>query len=470
MKKRLLALFIAITTLLVPISALSAETGAEEANILNAILQLLENNYRYDIDNKEILKDVMETALKKDPSLFEAFADAIIENMDEHTQYYTKEEFEQFFSSVEKAYAGIGAYISRIDKYCIIAGFLPDSPAQKAGLMENDKIISVNGENVEKCDRDEVVSKIRGDENTTVSITVLRDDKYFTYSVTRQILHELTVNYGQLENNIGYIEITNFSSATSNEFKDALRDLKNRGISRFIIDLRNNPGGVTQQALLSAGQLIPYNATMIRISAKGQEDLVVTNDVKGEKVKLAVLINENTASAAELFSAAIKDNKAGVIIGTKSYGKGSMQNTVGLGKFGGIKYTTAEFLSPDGNKINKVGINPDILVQNITREATIADFEPLTYTEKFYLGDSSEQIYAIKQRLSALKFFSGTMDNYFDETLDLAVKQFQSCTNLCPCGDLDFTTQTFINNLALEAIITEDTQLKSAHKYLTELK
>lgn len=470
MKKRLLALFISITILLVPVSALSAEQGVEEANILNAILRLLENNYRYDVDSQKILSDVMESALKKDPSLFEAFADAIIENMDEHTQYYTKEEFEQFFSSVEKEYAGIGAYISRIDKYCIIAGFLPDSPAQKAGLMENDKIISVNGENVEKYDRDAVVSLIRGEENTTVSITVLRDDKYFTYSITRQILHELTVSSALLENNIGYIEITNFSSATAKEFSDALRDLKNRGISRFIIDLRNNPGGVTEQALLSAGQLIPYDATMVRISTKGKDDIIVTNDVKGEKVKLAVLINENTASAAELFSAAIKDNKAGVIIGVKSYGKGSMQNTVGLGKFGGIKYTTAEFLSPNGNKINKVGINPDLLVQNITREATTADFEPLTYQEKFYIGDTNEQIYAIKQRLAALKFFSGIMDNYFDETLDLAVKQFQSYTNLCPCGDLDFTTQTFINNLALEALVTEDTQLLTAHKYLTELK
>ena len=155
-------------------------------------------------------------------------------------------------------------------------------------------------------------------------------------------------------------------------------------------------------------------------------------------------------------------------MGVKTYGKGTMQNSLSLGDYGGIKLTVSEFFTPNGDTIDKVGISPDEYVTNVKRLATAEDFEPLTFEKKFYLGDSHPQIIALKERLRVLRYFGGDMDEYFDATLDNAVKRFQADTGLCPCGDLDFTTQTFINNLVLETEVLVDTQLDKAFEYLTK--
>lgn len=471
MKKRILAFLVALATLFTPVLS-SAETvqqkNTTQTNITNAIIDYLKKNYQFEFDEDKALKEVVKTVLNNHPELYNEIATAIMGTLDEYSKFYTKDEFEAFFSQVESEYAGIGAYLTRKDGNCVVTGFLKDSPAQKSGIAEGDVILKINGEDVAHKDPDYVASKAKGDENTPVIITVSRDGLILDFTVIRATLRGNTVNYTLLDNSVGYLDISNFSSQTGEEVTDAVRDLKNRGADRFIVDLRNNPGGVTGQALLSASVFLPKDAPMLTVKSKSEGDYVYTNPNSGKIEKLVVLVNENSASAAEIFTAAIKDNKAGTIIGTKTYGKGTMQNTIGLGDFGGIKVTSSEFLTPNGDMIYKVGITPDILVANKTRYATANDFAKLTFENKFYAGDEDEQIAALKSRLAAMGYFRGTNDSYFDTALFNAVTAFQSAVGLYPCGDLDFSTQIAISNMVSETKITEDTQFNTAFEYIVK--
>ena len=465
MKKRILALVLA-GLMLMQVSVFAE--GEQAFNLANALKEYIDVNYKYEMDDDAVIEFLMKELLTRDPELFEEVAAALMNSLDEHSKYYTKEEFDEFFAYVESEYSGIGAYLTSNGETCVVTGFLKGSPAEKAGMIQGDIIYKVNGEIVTGLDSNEVATKARGETGTSVNITVLRDGKEITFTIVRERLNENTVNHTLLEKNVAYIQILNFSSVTGQEFTDVLTEYKEQGIKKYIVDLRNNSGGVTSEALTAVSNFIGKDKPLLKISNKRTGDSTYYNPRYGEKQELVVLINENTASAAEIFAAAIKDNKAGILMGVKSYGKGTMQNTLGLGEFGGIKLTVSEFFTPNGDEINKVGISPDEHVVNIERYAQKEDFEPLTFQKKFYLGDSDPQIYALKERLRVMNYFGGDMDEYFDTTLDAAVKRFQTDTGLYPCGDLDFTTQTFIQNLVLESKVMEDTQLDKAFEYLTK--
>lgn len=466
MKKRFLAIILVLVMAVTPISALAE--GEASYNLANALKNYVDANYKYEMDDDAVIDFLMKELLTRNPELFAEVASVIMESLDEHSKYYTKEEFDEFFAYVESEYSGIGAYLTSDGEYCKVTGFLDGSPAEKAGMLADDIIYKVNGEVVTGLDSNAVATKARGETGTSVEITVLRDGKEITFKIIREKLNENTVEHTLLDENVAYIQILSFSSATGQEFTDALTQYKRQGIKKYIVDLRNNSGGVTNEALTAVSNFIEKDKPLLKVSNKRTGEYTYYNPRYGEKQELVVLINENTASAAEIFAAAIKDNKAGIIMGTKSYGKGTMQNTLSLGDFGGIKLTVSEFFTPNGEEINKVGIAPDEYVANVERLATAEDFEPLTYEKKFYLGDSDPQILALKDRLRVLRYFGGDMDEYFDATLDAAVKRFQTDTGLYPCGDLDFTTQTFIQNLVLEATVLEDTQLDKAYEYLTK--
>ena len=466
MKKRLLALILAFIVAVMPL-CVSAE-GEQSFNLANALKGYIDANYMYEMDKDAVVEYLMKELLTRNPEMFEDVARVLLDSLDEHSKYYTKEEFDEFFAYVESEYSGIGAYLSSEGEYCKVTGFLKGAPSEKAGMLEGDLIYKINGEVVKGLDSNAVAIKARGETGTAVDITVLRDGKEITFTIIREKLNENTVEHTLLEKDVAYIRIINFSSATGQEFTDALTEYKIKGIKKYIIDLRNNTGGVTSEALTAASNFIEKGKPLLKVNNKRTGEYTHFNPRYGEKQEMVVLINENTASAAEIFAAAIKDNDAGVLMGTKTYGKGTMQNTLGLGDFGGIKLTVSEFFTPNGDEINKVGISPDEYVANIERLATAEDFEPLKFEKKFYLGDSDPQIVALKERLRVLQYFGGDMDEYFDATLDAAVKRFQADTGLCPCGDLDFTTQTFINNLVFEATVMEDTQLDKAFEYLTK--
>ena len=312
----------------------------------------LENVIESEYYQKVSEEDLIDGALK---GLFEGLNDP-------YSQYYTSDEFQTLKEQTSGSFVGIGVYIgvnSENDKITIISP-IEGSPAQKSGIKSGDVVVKVNGKSIESKTVDEVIKQIKGKENTTVNLTVERDGKEIDFDITRKTIVTKSVSSEVKEDNIGYLRITSFDENTYKEFKEAVTSLQKKNIKSLIIDLRDNPGGLLDICVDIADYLL------------GEGTIVYTKDNKGEtqyyksdknKVDLpiVVLINENSASASEILTAAIVDNKAGIAVGTTSYGKGLVQSVKEFNDGTGYKLTTAQYYTPNGDYINKQGIKPDIV-------------------------------------------------------------------------------------------------------------
>ena len=457
--KRITAIILTFVMLVLPLSAFAEDkTASVEASVVDVVMQYIEDNYRFDIDNKAMLDKVIREILDKEPEFYDEILDAILSSLDEHSKYYTPKEYDDFFSYVEVEIVGIGAYLENDGEYVKVASLIPDSPAEKSGLKANDRIISANGTSLKNMGSEYAASTIRGEAGSIVELEIERDGK-----------KTKTTAGALFEDNIGYIQIASFSSATSSHFKEDMDFLIKEGAQKFIIDLRNNTGGVTDEALKCAGYFLPDGVPLMTLKTKTQTDVITNQSSSGKNYPLAVLVNESSASASEIVSAALKYNGAAQIIGKTTYGKGTMQNTASLGEFGGIKLTLAEFCGPDGETINGQGVLPDIYVDNVRKPVEEGYFDTLKYENKFAVGDDDEQISVLKKMLIILGYLSASnTDGHFDMGLYNAVKNFQKDNGLFSYGVLDFSTQMAINNLAYDASYLEDTQLNKAIEVLKE--
>ncbi len=467
MKRRILALLLAVLIIIPNVAFASGNTDPEGFAVITTLFNFVKHFYQFDVDDSAANENIIKEVLRENPDAFQTIIKAFMGTLDEHSVYYTKEEFESFNNYIESGFAGIGITYLRENGKMVVSATVENSPAYKAGIQPGDIIAAVDGVSLYECDTDFAASLIRGNEGTSVVITVERGSEKFDVTLIRATLHDITVNYSMLEDDIAYFNITMFGSETAKEFEKAYEELQQYNPKGYIIDLRYNTGGVTDAALSCLSYFLPKGAVTMNIYSKTQGTEVYKNKKDGKKQNVAVLVNEFSASASEIFTAAIKDNEAGVIVGTKTYGKGTSQTTVGLGEYGGLKLTIAEFQSPNGNRIDGVGITPDVYVKNVSKKAEAGDYEKLEYKTIYKQGDSGDEIYAIKQRLSATGYFKGTMDSYFDLSLVNAVKAIQKETGLFVYGVADITTQTVINNLALEAEIMIDSQFNEA---LTQVK
>lgn len=292
---------------------------------------------------------------------------------DDYSCYYTAEEYKKFMEVSEGNYEGIGAYISTNSSgYCYIVSPMKDSPAEESGIKAGDIIYKVDDKIVTDKTSDEIVAMIKGKEGTKVKITVAREgeDDYLDFVVTRKKIESPTVSYEVKKDNIGYIEVTSFDNVTTNQFKEALIELQKKKVKGLVIDLRNNPGGNLDvvvdmlDVFLSKGQLIVYTE-----DKKGNrtETYRAKNDAIVD-LPLAVLVNENSASASEIFAGAIKDYKIGKIVGKTTFGKGIVQTVLPLKDGSAIKFTIAKYFTPKGKYIHGKGIKPDVEIEFSKKE------------------------------------------------------------------------------------------------------
>ena len=264
-------------------------------------------------------------------------------------------------------YGGIGAYISLDETYNIakIAGVMKDSPAEKAGLKADDLIYKVDGKLTDGMSLDDVVSLVKGEEGTTVNLTIARkgEDDYLEIKVKREIIDAPTVDTKVLDNDIGYIEVAGFESVTADQFREGLSDLQSKNIKGLIIDLRNNPGGDVDVCVDMARQILPKGLVFYMVDSSGKKTEYKCDGKNKLKIPLAVLVNGNSASASEIFSGAVQDSKIGTLVGTQTFGKGIVQTVYSLTDGTAVKITTANYYTRSGHNINKVGITPDIEVK-----------------------------------------------------------------------------------------------------------
>ena len=298
---------------------------------------------------------------------------------DPHSIYLAPQLYNQIKAETSGAFGGIGVYMGLENETVYIVGVIPDGPGEKIGLKEGDAILAVDSKPVAEIGYEEVALKIRGEVGTTVDLLIHRDgDEDKTYTITRDIIKVQTVRSKMLDNGIGYLRISNFSDNTGKEFKNEVAKLESDGMKGLILDLRHNPGGVVTSCVEVAKQIVPAGPIVSVIQRDGTKE-VYMSDLPQTKFPIAVLIDQNSASAAEILSGALQDTKAGVIVGMKSYGKGSIQTLYPMFHDDGLKLTIAKYYTPNGRSIDGVGVTPDFEVQlespvTMTRDLNL-DFE-----------------------------------------------------------------------------------------------
>ncbi len=287
---------------------------------------------------------------------------------DPYSVYYTAEEYAQLQESTSGNYCGIGAVVSQAKDTGVITIVRPfsGSPAEKAGAKKNDILYKVEGEEVTGIDIDKVVLKLKGDEGTTVNITVYRPStkEYIDMSVVRRNIEVPTVEYKMLDEKakIGYVQIVEFDDITEKQFGEAINSLKGQGAKGIIFDLRDNPGGNYNVGCNMLDSLLP-EGTIVSTKDKYDREEKVESDKEELGLPMVVIQNENSASASEIFAGAIQDFKAGKIVGTRSFGKGIVQNLIPLGDGSAIKITVEKYYTPSGKNIHGSGILPDVEVE-----------------------------------------------------------------------------------------------------------
>ncbi len=283
---------------------------------------------------------------------------------DPYSEYYTKEEFKLLKEQTLGSFVGIGIYMTSNDNdNIVVQSVIKNHPAEKSGLKAGDIILKVDGDKVSASKSSLASSKIKGKAGTSVVLTIQRDGKEFDVKVKREEITVESVKSEVKDDNIGYITITSFDKNTYKEFKEAVTSLQKKNIDSLIIDLRNNPGGLLDVCVDIADYLLG-EGTIVYTKDNQDKKQYYKSDKNKIDLPIVVLINENSASASEILTAAIVDNKAGIAIGTTSYGKGLVQSFSEFKDGTGYKLTTAQYYTPSGNYINKQGIKPNIEEKN----------------------------------------------------------------------------------------------------------
>lgn len=333
-----------------------AEGHLQEMEMLKG---LIDENFLFDYEEKDLY----------DGSLKGMFANL----GDPYTQYYTKEEFSKLMESIDGRYKGIGVLVQASKEGLIkVVQVFDDSPAKEAGMKAGDYITKVEGKEFSSDQMEEAVALMKGDEDTTVNITIKRisDDKPegedIDLKVDRRDVRVDTVDESIKEvdgKKIGYIHIKSFDDVTKEDFDKSYKKLKDGGIEGLVLDLRNNPGGSLDVCLDIADKFLDEGTIVTTKDKKGN---VVTeeSDAEMDDIPMTVLVNENSASASEILSGALKDRKRAKVIGEKTFGKGIVQKLFPLNDGSGAKITISEYHTPSGSKINKIGVSPDIEATN----------------------------------------------------------------------------------------------------------
>ena len=304
------------------------------------------------------LGDVDEAALED--SLYHGLVDGLD---DPYSTYYSEEELEEVMESAEGIYYGIGAYIGldTASGYCKITKVMDGTPAMEAGLQAEDIIVEVNGEDMWGITTSEIVTYIKGPENTTVDLTIYREGEldYLDITVERRKIETPTVVYEMDENKIATIQITQFDEVTTDQFKDSLKQAEQEGMKALVLDLRDNPGGSLATVVDIAGELLPKGLVVYTEDRAGERNEYKSDGKNEIQVPVVVLVNENSASASEILAGAIQDYKKGTILGTTTFGKGIVQKIFPMSDGSALKLTISHYYTPAGNDIHGVGIVPD---------------------------------------------------------------------------------------------------------------
>lgn len=325
--------------------------GMSNTAKIRQIEEMLDTYYVEDYD-KELAEELMYTGLVAgvgDPYTYYLSADSLAEQVEKNSGHFV----------------GIGVEIyAGDDGYIVVSSVTPGGPAEAAGILAEDKITEVDGESITGKAAADVSALVKGEEGTDVTLTIFREStgEVLEKTVTRQDIQVQTVSWRMMDDNIGYISITNFRENTYNQFKEALDTLEAEGMEKLVLDLRNNTGGLVKSAHEIGEELLPEGIMVYTMDKEGNREDTLCDDVYND-VPMVVLVNGNSASAAEILAGAIQDTGRGELIGTTTFGKGLVQRLFTLPDGSGLNVTIQKYYTPNGTSIHGVGITPDYEVE-----------------------------------------------------------------------------------------------------------
>ena len=420
---------------------------------LYAAYDQLHAEYYQDIDDEELINGAI---------------NGMIDSLDDpYSDYMNQEEASQFLEGISSSFQGIGAEIQERNGYINVVSPIKNSPAEKAGIMPGDTITAVDGESIQGMSASEAVMLIRGEKGSEVTLTVQRGEmaEPMEFKIVRDEIPIETVYAEMIGDNVAHIQITSFSENTYDELLTAITDMEGKGMEAMVMDVRQNPGGLLTTALDISDLFIEEGKEMFEVQSKGAEPEIYMSS-PGTKVKVPVtlLIDGGSASASEILAGAMSESADIQLIGEKTFGKGTVQTASDLEDGSNLKFTTAKWLTPDGNWIHDKGIKPDVEVA-YPEYASLPVLDPSVEVKD---GTISEHVRTAEKMLVALGYEVGEVDGVFEENLQEAVETFQEDKELEVTGVVTGDTSFAIMDALRLKIEEEDPQLLEAKKIVME--
>ncbi|WP_163539840.1 S41 family peptidase [Gracilibacillus sp. YIM 98692] len=434
------------------------EENLEQMTKVADAFSIIKENYVEDVEDKQLIEGAIQGMLEslEDP----------------YSVYMDQETMKQFNEQIESSFEGIGAEVSMTNGNVTIVAPIKDSPAEKAGLKPNDQVLSVDGESIEGLDLYEAVNKIRGEKGSQVVLEINRPgvEETLEVEITRDSipLETVYVDTKEVGNKlIGIIELTSFSEKTSEEFHDALSDLESQGMDGLVLDVRGNPGGLLPAVEDILKEFVPEDIPYIQIEdPNGEKSRHFSNLEEPKDYPVVTLINEGSASASEILAISLNEAVDYDVVGTTSFGKGTVQQTVSMGDGSTIKITRFKWLSPEGNWIHEEGVKPTV-------EQKMPDYyytNPVQLEDPLEYNQSDQKIENVQVMLGGLGYDPGRTDGYFSEATKQAVEAFQADQGINVSGQIDQNTAEVLQSSIMEKIRNgdDDLQLEKAIEVLVE--
>lgn len=394
--------------------------------------------------------------------------DGMVKALDDpYTDYMSVEEAENFHSSINSSFQGIGAEIQEKDGHITIVSPIKGSPAEKAGLKPNDIITAVDGKSLQGMTSTEAVTIIRGKKGTKVELTIQRPgtDAPVKVPIIRDDIPIETVYGEMVGDGIAKVQITSFSTNTSKELTAKLNELQGQGMKGLVLDLRQNPGGLLDEAISISSLFVPKGKLILKVEDRnGKTEEYPSQNDGDPDFPLVVLIDKGSASASEILAGAVCESAGVKLVGETSFGKGTVQTAKDFTDNSNLKFTTAKWLTPNGNWIHKKGIKPDFEVQ-LPEYASLPIINP---DKELKLSSSSTEVASAQKMLKAVGFDPGRDDGFYDEKTQAAVSSFQTANNLPADGVLKGDSTIKLMEKIRELIEANDTQLQKAVEVLKE--
>jgi carboxyl-terminal processing protease len=421
----------------------------EELQPLVEVLDILSKRYLDEVSREELL----EAAIK-----------GMIDSLDDpQTSFLDPTHWQEMMIKLDGSFSGIGIEITSEQNYITVLAPIKNTPGERAGLLSGDRIVEVDGEDTVGITTMEAVKLMRGPAGTKVILTVERPgiDGQLTFEITRANIILPSVFPELLEGGIGYIEITTFDDHTGSDFRQALLELEAQGMKGLILDLRDNPGGLLNEAVKMGQELLPAGPITHMVDREGNIRETYRSFGVQKDYPIVVLVNGSSASASEIIAGALQDTGSAVLVGTKTYGKATVQSLENLSNSAGLRFTVAKYQTPSGRDIHGVGLEPDFVVELpeeffMLHHRITSDLKP---------GDEEPSVLFLQKMLKTLKY-NVSESGVFDSATERAVRSFQGKHGLSVNGEVNSQTRIKLHDEVDNELKRLDTQYKKAIEIL----